>query len=53
MCGFIPHLSIYHKMVFNSLQCWQLLSLCVALFLPQQHFLWYLKQYLQRNADPR
>uniref|UniRef100_A0A8D3DZ21 Pleckstrin homology domain containing, family H (with MyTH4 domain) member 1 n=1 Tax=Scophthalmus maximus TaxID=52904 RepID=A0A8D3DZ21_SCOMX len=35
------------------LQCWQLLSLCVALFLPQQHFLWYLRQYLQRNADPR
>lgn len=35
------------------MQCWQLLSLCVALFLPQQHFLWYLKQYLQRNADPR
>ncbi|KAM9708121.1 pleckstrin homology domain-containing family H member 1 [Menidia menidia] len=34
-------------------QCWQLLSLCVALFLPQQHFLWYLRQYLQHNADPR
>uniref|UniRef100_H3C5E6 Pleckstrin homology domain containing, family H (with MyTH4 domain) member 1 n=1 Tax=Tetraodon nigroviridis TaxID=99883 RepID=H3C5E6_TETNG len=34
-------------------QCWQLLSLCVALFLPQQHVLWYLKQYLRRNADPR
>ncbi|XP_030641946.1 pleckstrin homology domain-containing family H member 1 [Chanos chanos] len=34
-------------------QCWQLLSLCVALFLPQHHFLWYLRQYLQRNADPR
>uniref|UniRef100_A0A8C1ZW14 Pleckstrin homology domain containing, family H (with MyTH4 domain) member 1 n=1 Tax=Cyprinus carpio TaxID=7962 RepID=A0A8C1ZW14_CYPCA len=33
--------------------CWQLLSLCVALFLPQHHFLWYLRQYLQRNADPR
>uniref|UniRef100_A0AAX7TVH1 Pleckstrin homology, MyTH4 and FERM domain containing H1 n=1 Tax=Astatotilapia calliptera TaxID=8154 RepID=A0AAX7TVH1_ASTCA len=33
--------------------CWQLLSLCVALFLPQQHFLWYLRQYLQRNANPR
>lgn len=39
--------------LFHSPQCWQLLSLCVALFLPQQHFLWYLKQYLQRNADPR
>uniref|UniRef100_A0A673K1F2 Pleckstrin homology domain-containing family H member 1 n=1 Tax=Sinocyclocheilus rhinocerous TaxID=307959 RepID=A0A673K1F2_9TELE len=34
-------------------QCWQLLSLCVALFLPQHHFLWYLRQYLQWNADPR
>uniref|UniRef100_A0A8C6PHV9 Pleckstrin homology domain containing, family H (with MyTH4 domain) member 1 n=1 Tax=Nothobranchius furzeri TaxID=105023 RepID=A0A8C6PHV9_NOTFU len=34
-------------------QCWQLLSLCVALFLPQQHFLWYLRRYLQHNADPR
>ncbi|XP_068608263.1 LOW QUALITY PROTEIN: pleckstrin homology domain-containing family H member 1 [Brachionichthys hirsutus] len=34
-------------------QCWQLLSLCVALFLPQQRLLWYLRQHLQRNADPR
>ncbi|XP_077096211.1 pleckstrin homology domain-containing family H member 1 isoform X2 [Siphateles boraxobius] len=34
-------------------QCWQLLSLCVALFLPQHHFLWYLRRYLQQNADPR
>ncbi|XP_061752235.1 pleckstrin homology domain-containing family H member 1 isoform X2 [Nerophis ophidion] len=34
-------------------QCWQLLSLCVALFLPQQHFLWHLRQHLHRNADPR
>ncbi|XP_058470740.1 pleckstrin homology domain-containing family H member 1 [Solea solea] len=38
---------------YSLTQCWQLLSLCVALFLPQQHFLWYLRQYLQRNADPR
>uniref|UniRef100_G3PBE4 Pleckstrin homology domain containing, family H (with MyTH4 domain) member 1 n=1 Tax=Gasterosteus aculeatus aculeatus TaxID=481459 RepID=G3PBE4_GASAC len=37
---------------YSLTQCWQLLSLCVALFLPQQHFLWYLRQYLQRNADP-
>uniref|UniRef100_A0A669BD89 Pleckstrin homology domain containing, family H (with MyTH4 domain) member 1 n=1 Tax=Oreochromis niloticus TaxID=8128 RepID=A0A669BD89_ORENI len=37
----------------HSKECWQLLSLCVALFLPQQHFLWYLRQYLQRNANPR
>nr|XP_057912488.1 pleckstrin homology domain-containing family H member 1 [Doryrhamphus excisus]XP_057912489.1 pleckstrin homology domain-containing family H member 1 [Doryrhamphus excisus]XP_057912490.1 pleckstrin homology domain-containing family H member 1 [Doryrhamphus excisus]XP_057912491.1 pleckstrin homology domain-containing family H member 1 [Doryrhamphus excisus]XP_057912492.1 pleckstrin homology domain-containing family H member 1 [Doryrhamphus excisus] len=34
-------------------QCWQLLSVCVALFLPQQHFLWYLRQHLHRHADPR
>uniref|UniRef100_A0A673YSU9 Pleckstrin homology domain containing, family H (with MyTH4 domain) member 1 n=1 Tax=Salmo trutta TaxID=8032 RepID=A0A673YSU9_SALTR len=34
-------------------ECWQLLAVCVALFLPQQHFLWYLRQYLQRHADPR
>ncbi|XP_068195586.1 pleckstrin homology domain-containing family H member 1 [Antennarius striatus] len=38
---------------YSLTQCWQLLSLCVALFLPQQHLLWYLRQYLQRNADPR
>lgn len=36
-----------------SQQCWQLLSLCAALFLPQQHFLWYLREYLQLNADTR
>ncbi|KAK7940437.1 hypothetical protein WMY93_003763 [Mugilogobius chulae] len=24
-----------------------------ALFLPQHHFLWYLRQHLQRHADPR
>uniref|UniRef100_A0A3P9PE31 Pleckstrin homology domain containing, family H (with MyTH4 domain) member 1 n=1 Tax=Poecilia reticulata TaxID=8081 RepID=A0A3P9PE31_POERE len=38
---------------YSLTQCWQLLSLCVALFLPQQHFLWYLRQYLQHNTDPR
>uniref|UniRef100_A0A3Q4B980 Uncharacterized protein n=1 Tax=Mola mola TaxID=94237 RepID=A0A3Q4B980_MOLML len=38
---------------YSLIQCWQLLSLCVALFLPQQHFLWYLRQYLKHNADPR
>ncbi|XP_061651340.1 pleckstrin homology domain-containing family H member 1 isoform X2 [Phyllopteryx taeniolatus] len=37
---------------YSATQCWQLLSLCVALFLPQQHFLWYLRQHLHRNADP-
>lgn len=45
--------NIHRFFSFYFLQCWQLLSLCVALFLPQQHFLWYLRQYLQRNADPR
>lgn len=34
-------------------QCWQLLALCAPLFLPQHHFLWYIKQQLQRHADPR
>lgn len=36
-----------------ALQCWQLLALCAPLFLPQHHFLWYIKQQLQRHADPR
>ncbi|XP_029454707.1 pleckstrin homology domain-containing family H member 1 [Rhinatrema bivittatum] len=35
------------------LQCWQLLALCTALFLPQHHFLWYLKQHLQHHGDAR
>lgn len=34
-------------------QCWQLLALCAPLFLPQHHFLWYIKQHFQRHADPR
>uniref|UniRef100_A0A8C7S9H4 Pleckstrin homology domain containing, family H (with MyTH4 domain) member 1 n=1 Tax=Oncorhynchus mykiss TaxID=8022 RepID=A0A8C7S9H4_ONCMY len=38
---------------YTSTKCRKLLSVCVALFLPQQHFLWYLRQYLQRHADPR
>ncbi|XP_062325477.1 pleckstrin homology domain-containing family H member 1 [Osmerus eperlanus] len=38
---------------YSLTQCWQLLSVCVALFLPQQHFLWYLRQYLQSHSDPR
>ncbi|XP_069495090.1 pleckstrin homology domain-containing family H member 1 [Ambystoma mexicanum] len=37
----------------SVIQCWQLLALCAAIFLPQHHFLWYLKQHLQRHADPR
>ncbi|XP_053366597.1 pleckstrin homology domain-containing family H member 1 [Clarias gariepinus] len=38
---------------YSLTQCWQLLSVCVALFLPQHHFLWYLRQYLQRHADSK
>ncbi|XP_064164038.1 pleckstrin homology domain-containing family H member 1 [Anguilla rostrata] len=38
---------------YSLTQGWQLLSVCVALFLPQHHFLWYLREYLQRHADPR
>ncbi|XP_041132638.1 pleckstrin homology domain-containing family H member 1-like isoform X2 [Polyodon spathula] len=38
---------------YSLIQCWQLLSLCVTLFLPQHRFLWYLKVYLQRHGDPR
>ncbi|NWJ01343.1 PKHH1 protein, partial [Crypturellus undulatus] len=37
----------------SVIQCWQLLALCAPLFLPQHHFLWYIKQHLQRRADPR
>uniref|UniRef100_G3T5M8 Pleckstrin homology, MyTH4 and FERM domain containing H1 n=1 Tax=Loxodonta africana TaxID=9785 RepID=G3T5M8_LOXAF len=38
---------------YSLMQCWQLLALCAPLFLPQHHFLWYIKQQLQRHADPR
>ncbi|XP_053241297.1 pleckstrin homology domain-containing family H member 1 isoform X2 [Podarcis raffonei] len=38
---------------YSVIQCWQLLALCAPLFLPQQHFLWYLKHHLQQHADPR
>ncbi|XP_061467069.1 pleckstrin homology domain-containing family H member 1 isoform X2 [Rhineura floridana] len=37
----------------SVIQCWQLLALCAPLFLPQHHFLWYLKHHLQQRADPR
>lgn len=36
----------------SLMQCWQLLALCTPLFLPQHHFLWYIKQQLHRHADP-
>ena len=35
------------------LQGWQLLAMCVSLFIPRQSVLWFLKAHLQRNADPR
>ncbi|XP_048339958.1 pleckstrin homology domain-containing family H member 1 isoform X2 [Sphaerodactylus townsendi] len=37
----------------SAIQCWQLLALCVPLFLPQHHFLWYIKHYLLQHGDPR
>ncbi|XP_005998342.1 pleckstrin homology domain-containing family H member 2 [Latimeria chalumnae] len=37
----------------GPIQGWQLLALCVGLFLPQHPFLWLLKLHLKRNADPR
>ncbi|XP_067895724.1 pleckstrin homology domain-containing family H member 1 isoform X2 [Heterodontus francisci] len=51
-CQFIKQTS-HRQPHFSLIQCWQLLALCVALFLPQHHFLWYLKLHLQRHADPR
>ncbi|XP_074661838.1 pleckstrin homology domain-containing family H member 1-like [Tubulanus polymorphus] len=35
------------------IQGWQLLAMCVALFVPRQGLLWYLKAHLHRNVDPR
>ncbi|XP_038639733.1 pleckstrin homology domain-containing family H member 1 isoform X1 [Scyliorhinus canicula] len=52
-CQFIKQTSHRQPHNFSLIQCWQLLALCVALFLPQHHFLWYLKLHLQRHADPR
>ncbi|XP_055986504.1 pleckstrin homology domain-containing family H member 2 [Sorex fumeus] len=37
----------------GPLQGWQLLALCVGLFLPHHPFLWLLQLHLKRNADPR
>lgn len=37
----------------GPLQGWQLLALCVGLFLPHHPFLWLLQLHLQRNADSR
>ncbi|MEE6474113.1 hypothetical protein FKM82_010276 [Ascaphus truei] len=37
----------------GPIQGWQLLALCVGLFLPQHPYLWLLKLYLKKNADLR
>nr|XP_058134463.1 pleckstrin homology domain-containing family H member 2 isoform X2 [Dasypus novemcinctus] len=37
----------------GPLQGWQLLALCVGLFLPHHPFLWLLKLHLKKNADSR
>ncbi|XP_069117939.1 pleckstrin homology domain-containing family H member 1-like isoform X2 [Argopecten irradians] len=35
------------------LQGWQLLAMCVSLFLPKQSIMWHLKVHLQRNTDQK
>ncbi|XP_036591199.1 pleckstrin homology domain-containing family H member 1 [Trichosurus vulpecula] len=52
-CQLIKQTSCHPPQGHSLLQCWQLLALCAPLFLPQHHFLWYIKQQLQRHADPR
>uniref|UniRef100_A0A8D2L7X5 Pleckstrin homology domain-containing family H member 2 n=1 Tax=Varanus komodoensis TaxID=61221 RepID=A0A8D2L7X5_VARKO len=37
----------------SLLQAWQLLALCIGLFLPQHPFLWFIKLHLKKNADSR
>ncbi|XP_069787219.1 pleckstrin homology domain-containing family H member 2 isoform X2 [Narcine bancroftii] len=37
----------------GTLQGWQLLALCIGLFLPHHPFLWLLRLHLQQNADSR
>uniref|UniRef100_A0A670XQR0 Pleckstrin homology, MyTH4 and FERM domain containing H2 n=1 Tax=Pseudonaja textilis TaxID=8673 RepID=A0A670XQR0_PSETE len=37
----------------GPVQAWQLLALCVGLFLPQHPFLWFIKLHLKKNADSR
>ncbi|XP_053568260.1 pleckstrin homology domain-containing family H member 2 [Bombina bombina] len=37
----------------SPIQGWQLLALCVGLFLPQYPYVWLLKLYLKKNADIR
>ncbi|KAM4693408.1 pleckstrin homology domain-containing family H member 2 [Discoglossus pictus] len=37
----------------GPIQGWQLLALCVGLFLPQHPYIWLLKLYLKKSADIR
>ncbi|NWI81163.1 PKHH1 protein, partial [Dryoscopus gambensis] len=52
-CQLVKQTSCRQPQNHSVIQCWQLLALCAPLFLPQHHFLWYVKQHLQRHADPR
>lgn len=52
-CQLMKQISRRPPQKYSLMQCWQLLALCAPLFLPQHHFLWYVKQQLQRHADPR
>ncbi|KAM9646664.1 pleckstrin homology domain-containing family H member 1 [Trichechus inunguis] len=52
-CQLMKQISCRPPQKYSLMQCWQLLALCAPLFLPQHHFLWYIKQQLQRHADPR
>ncbi|CAK6431981.1 unnamed protein product [Pipistrellus nathusii] len=52
-CQLMKQTSCRPPQKYSLMQCWQLLALCAPLFLPQHPFLWYIKQQLQRHADPR
>uniref|UniRef100_A0A8C2YF41 Pleckstrin homology, MyTH4 and FERM domain containing H1 n=1 Tax=Coturnix japonica TaxID=93934 RepID=A0A8C2YF41_COTJA len=52
-CQLVKQTNCRQPQNHSVIQCWQLLALCAPLFLPQHHFLWYVKQHLQRHADPR
>ncbi|XP_039560827.1 pleckstrin homology domain-containing family H member 1 isoform X4 [Passer montanus] len=52
-CQLVKQTSCRQPQNHSVIQCWQLLALCAPVFLPQHHFLWYIKQHLQRHADPR
>uniref|UniRef100_A0A8C6Z8L2 Pleckstrin homology, MyTH4 and FERM domain containing H1 n=1 Tax=Nothoprocta perdicaria TaxID=30464 RepID=A0A8C6Z8L2_NOTPE len=51
-CQLVKQTSCRQPHNHSVIQCWQLLALCAPLFLPQHHFLWYIRQHLQRHADP-